>query len=382
MEQNQQTLNKFLNSKTNKSKMKKSLTSFLLTLTIALIVGVTLGSLYSINPVHVAGGIVAVKIAAHFISQDTPEGSLTAGINKEIWIDKLKENFWADASDFLKGVDDWSEWVEYNTINFSVMGTDPVVLKNNGTWPIVAVQRTDTNSTVVLDTYDTTTTRVRNVEEIEAAIDKLTSVIKQHKKKLQLDIANEAIWNYGPSANATATPVIQTTGATRSITVAGGALSTVGARVQLADISALQERFDILDYPQDGRILVLHPAHRKDLMDADTTLFKQFSNLKTGEFLDLFNFKITTYSTTPTYTKTTYVKKAFGTAFDATNDVPASVAFINSEVMKCMGDVEIFYKEKGINPEQRADEVGFQMRAKLVTQRGQAAIGAIVTARA
>jgi hypothetical protein len=304
-----------------------------------------------------------------------------AGLNKEIWIDKLKENFYA-AQPILEGVDDWSEWVEYNTINFAAMGADPVILKNNVTWPIVAVQRTDTAITIVLDTYDSTTTRVRNVEEIETAYNKLESVVKQHRRSLSLQIVNEAIWNYAPAGNvAGATPVIQTTGATRTIQVKGGTLSTVGAMMTLQDLANMQEQFDNADFPEEGRELILSPTHRRDLMQADTTLFKEFTNLKAGQALPLFGFDVMTYSTTPTFTKTAYTKKAFGTAVDLTNDVPSSVAIIKQEVMKAMGDTEMFWREKDNNPEQRSDEVGFQQRFKAVPQR-QFCIGAIVTARA
>ena len=306
-----------------------------------------------------------------------------AGVNQEIWIDELKENFYAidQSDDPLMGCVDWSEWVENNTINFASVGVDPVILKNNASWPIVAVQRTDTALTVALDTYDSTTSRVRNLEEIESKPDKLKSIVGQHKKQLQQVITDEGLVNYAPTSNATATPVIQTTGTTRTIVVAGGTLSTVGNRLLIADISNLQERFDILNYPKKRRLL-LCPAHRKDLMDQDAALFKAFSNLPKGDVIDLFGFEVLPYNATPVFTKTTYAKKAYGAAADLVNDVPASTAYCPGEMMKCLGTAEMFYKDKAINPEQRAFEVGFQQRAKVTTQRGQVAIGAIVTARA
>lgn len=329
-------------------------------------------------------GAVTTRIIYFVVFSDTlPKFAAFAGVNQEIWIEELLENFYAldDADDPLQGVDDWSEWVENNTINFASVGTDPVILKNNAVWPIVAVQRTDTALTVALDTYDSTTTRVRNVEEIEAKPDKLKSVVGQHKKQLKQVITDEALVNYAPTSNATATPVIQTTGATRTIVIAGGTLSSAGNRLTLADISNLQERFDILNYPKK-RTFLLCPAHRKDLMDADAALFKSFTNLPKGEVIDLFGFDVKPYNSTPVYTKTTYAKKAYGAAFDAVNDVPASTAYCPEEMMKCLGTTEMFHREKGINPEQRAHEVGFQQRAKAATKRGQVAIGAVVTARA
>mgnify|MGYP006266358415 CR=1 FL=1 len=287
-----------------------------------------------------------------------------AGVNKEIWIDKLKENFYSKY-EWLNGVDDWSEWVEYNTINFTTIGSDPVILKNNASWPIVAAQRTDTNSTVVLDTYDSTTTRVYNVEEIEAAINKLESVVKQHRQALMQRIATECLWNYAPST-ATA-GAFAATGANRSAVI--GSQSTVASTLQIADIARAQQQLDNLDAPIDGRVIVLSPYHREDLLRQDVTLQKQFANLKTGEALDLYGFKIYVASNTPLYTKTTLAKKTFGAAADNTNDCVASVVFIQSEVMKAMGSVEMFWKGKDINPEQRADEVGFQMRFKGVPTR-------------
>lgn len=287
-----------------------------------------------------------------------------AGVQKEIWIDKLKENFF-NIFEWLNGVEDWSEWVEYNTINFTASGAAPVILKNNSTWPIVAAQRTDTNLTIVLDTYDSTTTRVRSIEETEAVISKLESVIKQHKDSLMQEIVTEALWNYAPATAALG--AVAVTGANRPAVI--GSQTTVAGTMTISDIAALQERWDVLNFPEEGRVLVLNPYHRADLMRQDALLFKQFTDLKKGQALELFGIQIFTVSNTPLYTKTTLAKKAFGAAADNVNDVIASVAFVQGEVMKSMGDVDMFFREKGTNPEQRSDEVGFQMRFKAVPQR-------------
>lgn len=312
-----------------------------------------------INPLHFGAGAFVLVNTYFFLVPDgfKINNVLLAGVNKEIWTDKLKENFY-DGFDWLSGVDDWSEFVEYNTINFTLMGADPVVLKNNAVWPIVAAGRTDTNGTVTLATYDTTTTRVRNVEEIEASINKLESVIKQHRNALMQEIVTECLWNYSPATAAAG--AFAATGANRPAVI--GSQSTVAARLQIADIARAQQELDNRRLPKTGRIIVLNPYHREDLILQDVSLQKAFANLKSGEVLDLYGFKIYCEANTPLYTKTTLAKKAYGAAADNTNDCVASSIFIQSEVMKCMGDVEMFYKEKGINPEQRADEVGFQMR--------------------
>lgn len=303
-----------------------------------------------------------------------------AGVLKEIWIDKLKENFYSNY-EWLSRAEDWSEYVEFNTINFTQVGGDPTVLKNNTSYPITAAQRTDTNLTVVLDYYDTQTTRVyANREEVESSINKLESVVKQHRQKLMQDIATEALWNFAPASNAAGTPVFAATGANRAAVI--GSQSTVASTLRTNDIANLQARFDALDFPQQGRILVLSPFHREDLLNQDTTLFKAFTDLKAGQALPLFGFDVYVASNAPLYTKSTLAKKAFGAAADNVNDCVASVAFIASEVMKAEGSMDMFYKEKSINPEQRADEVAFQMRFKAVPQVSNRCIGAIVSNRA
>lgn len=303
-----------------------------------------------------------------------------AGVLKEIWINKLKENFYSDV-EWLNRAEDWSQYVENNTINFTQVGTDPVVLKNNTTYPIVAAQRTDTNLTVVMDYYDTTTTRLYwSREEVESVIDKLESVVKQHRQKLVQDIATEALWNYAPASNAAGTPVFAATGANRAAVI--GSQSTVASTLTLQDIATLQERWDVLDFPQRNRVLVLSPYHKRDLMAQDITLFKSFTDLKAGQALPLFGFDVYVAANAPLFTKTTLAKKAFGAAADNTNDCIASVAFIGSEVMKAEGETTVFTKDKEINPEQRADEVGFQMRFKAVPQVATRCIAAIVSNRA
>jgi hypothetical protein len=290
-----------------------------------------------------------------------------AGLLKEIWIDKLKENFYSQYG-WLDKVEDWSKYAENNVINFAAVGADPVTLKNNASYPIVAAQRTDTALTVSMDYYDTTTTRIYwNREEVEASYDKLASVTKQHKQKLMQEIVTECLWNYAPATAAAGNLAV--TGTNRAAVI--GSQTSVAATLTPRDILVLKERWDALDFPQDGRILVLNPYHVTDLLNADISLAikEKFGSLTMGTPTNIYGFDIYVAANTPLFTKSTLAKKVYGAAADNTNDCVGSVAFCASEVMKAMGDVEVFYKEKGINPEQRADEIGFQVRFKGVPQR-------------
>lgn len=329
------------------------------------------------TPLEAAAVVLGLKMVYHVLYSDSlpTGGMLNAGVNKEIWLDVLTENFYR-AGSFLQNVLDWSAFVEYNTLNFADAGGDPNVLINNTTYPIATNQRTDTALTIALDTYDTENTRVRNTEEIEASYGKLDSVIRQHRNALIQKTHDKAIHAYAPASDASNTPVILTGGASEAGLLSSVSITGTFRKFTLKDIARMKAAFDLKDFPQEGRCLVLHPLHQMDLIEENQDLFKMFVKLQSGEVMNLYGFKILAYSKTPKYTETTGVKKAFGAADVAAADTISSVAFLETEVMKAEGTQEMFLKPKEINTEQRADEVGFQKRFIAVPTRnvGQLAI--------
>lgn len=289
-----------------------------------------------------------------------------AGLQKEIWIEEFKENFYSQYG-WLAKINDWSKYVEFNTINFAAAGVDPVVTKNSNA-TITSAQRVDTALSVTLDWYDTNTTHVIwTREQIEAAYDKLQTVIKQHKQKLMQEVVTEALWNLAPASAANG--ALAATGANRAAVI--GAQSSVASTLTPRDILILKERWDALDFPQEGRTLVLNPYHVTDLLNQDISLSlkEKFGSLSQGTPNNVYGFDVYTASNTPLFTKSTLAKKVYGAAADNTNDCIASVAFNANECVKAMGEIEVYYLERGMNPANRRDEIGFQMRFKCVPQR-------------
>lgn len=351
--------------------MKKKLAflTLLMSAIYSALFGAALSLVAPVNPAVGASVFFAARtVYVVLVPGSHASGLALSGVNREIWIEAIKENFYSNYP-WLDGVVDWSEWVQFNTINFAAVGTNPVILKNNSSWPITAAQRTDTALTVVLDTYDSTTSRLRNVEEIEASYNKLQSVVKQHKQSLLQEIVTETMWNYGPATAAAG--AVAVTGSNRAAVI--GSQSSVAATMQLDDLLALKERWDALEFPADGRVVILSPYHERDLRKQDVSLTKAFTDPekagKGGYLGELYGFELYVAGNTPLYTKSTLAKKTYAAAADNTNDCVASVAFAKGEVMKAMGDIEMFWRKMETNPEQRADEIGFQMRFKGVPQR-------------
>lgn len=296
-------------------------------------------------------------------------GALSVGINKEVWLAEIAENFYP-AGSWVSRSRDFSPMVENDRINWAAIGASPEVFVNRDTIanPVPIVARTDAHRFVDLDVFDSENTPVTNVEQYELAYDKRQSVLTDHRGQIWKTLQRYAAHSWAPSANAALTPVIGTTGAT----------SSGHKRFSALDIAAMKKSFDDNDFPEIGRILLLNSDHLLDLQFQDLELFKALINLRTGEALQFAGFEIYTASSVmPIFNKVTLAKVAIGAAAAPSTDSPStSVAWVESQVFRADGSWDLFLKEK--DPELRADYMGFQKRFKAGTINNNRATGAIV----
>ena len=96
-------------------------------------------------------------------------------LNREVWIDQVKEGFYPDDS-FLQKATDYSQFVDHNRLHIASAGIDPKVLVNNTTYPISVIGRDDEDNEIRLDKFETENTIVRRPEALEYSYDKLESV--------------------------------------------------------------------------------------------------------------------------------------------------------------------------------------------------------------
>ena len=307
-----------------------------------LVVAMIIGVLFAVPAAVSAAVAVGAGTLLSFVPQ--MPGILMSGLQKEIWTDILLTQFYPDNS-FISEARDMSALVENNTINLAEVGASPDVLIDNTSYPIAVSSRTDVPKSLALKTLDTTSTVVRNVEAMELAYDKMNSVIYGHKQELFKTACKLAAWNYAPSSNATNTPVIAATGSIKN-----------GKRQLLFDdLMRLMVAFNNLDFPADGRILVLNPQHESDLIMQDLLLYK--AAIVSG---NLFGFKLYRTSVTPVYNNSTGVKAAYGAVAAPSTDCISSFSFHKDEVMRAIGTVEMFAKY--MDPDNKGDVVNFQMR--------------------
>jgi hypothetical protein len=342
--------------------MKKKLNfgSLAFNMVVALFIAVLVGA-----PAVFAAG--ASLVAGTVLSFTGNSPVLMSGLQKEIWTDIIMEGFYPENT-FLNEARDMSYLVDFNTINLAEAGSTPTAVLDttfSTGVPSAPAARTDAALSVALRTIDTTTTVVRNIEEMEAAYDKMASVVYGHKQEILRMATKLAAWNFAPASDATNTPVAACTGATNG---------NSGRKMTFADVLALKLKFDQLDVPQEGRILVLNPYHEANLIEADIAMYRGVlqSNM-------LFGFKLYRTSITPYYISTTGVKTAWAATPVSGTDVVSSFAFHKDEVMKAIGSVDVFARYK--DPEWKGDLINFQMRflAKSLRSKYYAAIYSKIT---
>ncbi len=307
------------------------------------IVGLAVAWLFGATPV-VAAASGAAGVGAGILlaeSKAMPQGAFFVGLLKEVWIAQLMELFYPGNSWMLRS-QDMSAFVTNNVINLADIGADPSVLVDNTSYPVSIVERTDTAIQLTLKTLDTVNTVVRNVEAIQLAYDKRESVVRQHRNALMAKCSALAAWNYGPAADGAYTPV-----------------SSLGSGSIIDALYTAQQKLNSLNAPIEGRVLTLNPTHQAKLLKEDKSLYKGFADPGTGQVFKLAGFDIYSGTQNPVYDGTTHAKKAFG-ASAAGGDLQSSIFWLESEVMRADGTVEMFARLQ--DPEARGDIMGFQKR--------------------
>lgn len=329
---------------------------FLVALMLNAIIGLIFANAFAADPALCIVGANAAGAFMHVVKSQTGFVFFD-GLAAEIWLPDVKEGFYPDSS-FLSQPQDLSSLVDADAINLAEAGIDPTVLKNNTSYPISSADASDNPLRVVLDTYDTTSTTVRNAVALELSYDQRELYTGKHKKALLQKFGIDAAYAYAPTQHAGTNTVIDASGD--------------NAAEILDRIIDLQTAFNAADAPLEGRVLVLDPNHAAIIAKEDKKLYKAFE-ANPGSVL--FGFKIYMFSKNPIYIKATGVKAALGTAYVGGTHLKSSFAFLKDEVMKAQGTFKLFSKLN--DPGEKGDVFNFQMRGLVSSIRGKYA-GAIL----
>lgn len=293
-------------------------------------------------------------------------GDACAGIQKEIWQDRIEENLFNDNEFLMASVDD-SQYVDGRTVHIPNAGAVPNVEVNRvkGGPGADTTLREDTEVTYDIDELTTDPFLITDAEEKELSYSKVDSELYDHQETLNDTFAERTIRNWAPTGAAYLNDgitvnanILRTTGIPNNdekdapVSVLTYLPGTTGYRLRfgLYDIRKVKVFQGKQKVPKKGRhVLMSEDAYDQIVSDLIATKYRDnmtIFNPETGELSKIMGYKVWVRATVCTYNNAaTPVVNAYGAAAAAT-DNDAMIFWHERAVSRAFGGVQ-FYETKG-----------------------------------
>lgn len=342
--------------------MKKS--SVLFNFFTAILFNIVAGGLFAsalgvpphIGSITLVGVGVAQNIIRHKFNVALPENALYAGLNREVWLNEIIQQFRPDTS-WLKELRDFSMYVNNNTLNLAEAGLDPQLIYDyDGSFPIPLAQGTeDTPIALALRTVSTERERLLNSAQAERSYAIRSDRTSRHARAMEVGLMNLIAHTIAPPSDSANTPVISTTGAAFS-----------GFKnAKLEDVVDLETRLNAIN-ATGRKIFVMDTNHLGHFKKQDLSLFKSFTPEQLVQGFPFLGFTAYVTNMNLRYNPTNMTKNALGSSNPGA--AVASFAFVEGEAVKAFGSMTAFTKEA--DPEFQADEINFSKRFLGLPLRG------------
>lgn len=265
----------------------------------------------------------------------------------EVWEGRVRHNLEKGATaDFLDGVQeldgDVEQMGEENLIHIPTTEFNPEVIVNNKTYPIAVQEYTDDTVIVKLDKYQTLRTKVTDDQVIGASYDKIDAVTRAHINSINARKYKKALHSLAPDTDTAETPVLE----------------IAGTECTYEDLVNLKDKLDELEWPEEGRRLVLCNKHWNALLKDRKNFGDQLVNYRSGQVSPVIaGFEIKKYIASPHYNGKT--KKAFGEV-PTRGDKPASVCFVVENARKKTGLTKQYFSEASADTANQASFLNYR----------------------
>lgn len=287
---------------------------------------------------------------------------ITLDTQKIVFLTSLKEEY-EKIDTWLNEAEDLSIFAaDGQTLQFPESGADPAVYKNRVT-DIDSVEPEETVHKVDLDIYDSQNYKIRNVYLHALPFEKIQHYTRKSAKSIIKQEIADAAYAFAPTASGRKKIILPTTGPVRN-----------GVKMMsLDDVVAFARACDNAEFPEEGRNLVLTSDMWWDLVNNNDILKGQLERMTMNgkiepRVVEYYGFKIHKSLGNKlgiAWDVTGAEKAAQGTVLDPANGiVPAALFFLAGQVFRAGGNMEMFYRDKSIDPEGRAYTFGFQHRFK------------------
>lgn len=258
-------------------------------------------------------------------------------LQKEIWVNDLIENLFADNTFAGRSVDH-SGFVNDRTVHVPNAGGKPNVVKNRKTLPAQISEREDVDLHYDIDVYTTDPITIQHADEVELSYSKRNSVIANSRAALQESVHGDLIYSWIPSSPSK----VATSGSAAAAHIAGA----TGNRKAFtkADVLAVKSLFDTQDIPQTGRCILVDAVMYNQLLESLTEsqagAFLNSADAKRGTIGNLYGFDFYMRSQVAK-TNASGAVKAWDASAAAT-DSAAGIAWQDGCVSRALGSTDLF----------------------------------------
>lgn len=277
-------------------------------------------------------------------------------LQKEIWINSIVEQLFADNSFMARSVDH-SEFVNNLTVHVPCAGAAPSVSKGRSVFPASVTVRQDSDLNYNIAEFSTDPIRIPNADQVELSYAKRESVLSASRSALNDAVAIDMIYNWIQDT----TNKVATTGAGETAHIA----TATGSRkaITKADILAVKKLFDAKDVPAEGRYMLLDSVMYNQLLasltESQSFAFLAAADATKGTVGNLYGFDFYMRSKAAKTAAAGTVKTWEASA--AATDSAAGLAWQENCVSRAAGEHVIFEQEK--DPTYYADVISAVIRA-------------------
>lgn len=261
------------------------------------------------------------------------------GLQKEIWIPTIVENFYPDNSFSSKSIDD-SVYVNEKRVHIPNAGAPSGVEVNRTVKPATIKERTDKDLEYEMDELTTNPIHIPHAETVELSYDKRSSILANDRDELQR-VAHERLlerWARGSGL------VLRTTGS--AITPHTYDRAT-GKRKAITrdDVLTLMTAFNRDNIPTEGRYLLLdadmYASLLGSLTESDKYAFFASADAQSGILGKLYTFNVLSRSSVLRY-KSDGETLLMGGDIHEPTELAAGLAWQTNCVSRALGEVKMF----------------------------------------
>jgi hypothetical protein len=268
-------------------------------------------------------------------------------VQTQVWLPAIQENLYKGMELIRTVAADDSSFVNNNKVNVPNAGAAATVSRNNTTYPVSIVSRTDTALDYTLRNFEMAPTRMGWADDLQLSYDKVKSLMSDYVGNMNERIKDYILSQWFDAVNG---EMVSTTGSSTTTNWLGGTAGGSLKHLIGADVRSAAKILDYQKMPSTDRYLLLDPDQFWQLL-GDMSYNAERIEVVAGlsaTINPIYGFKVIQLPYVSAVTVNTGTAamiepdEADGSYTFTTNNRPIGLAFHKSAVSHALTDVKMF----------------------------------------